>query len=78
MADEALQELRSFLAYLSSDDAEPLLHEFVTAKRIALYGAGREGLMIRAFTMRLFHLGLYAHVVGYMTTPPLGTGRVTS
>ena len=74
MADEALQELGSVFADLGPDATEPLLHELVAAKRIALYGAGREGLMIRAFTMRLFHLGLYAHVVGDMTTPPLGTG----
>lgn len=74
MADEALKELGLVFADLSSDAAEPLLRELVAAKRIALYGAGREGLMIRAFTMRLFHLGLDAHVVGDMTTPPLGTG----
>ena len=33
-----------------------------------------KGLMMRALTMRLFHLGLDAHVVGDMTTPPLGAG----
>jgi 6-phospho-3-hexuloisomerase len=30
--------------------------------------------MMRAFCMRLMHLGLDAHVVGDMTTPPLGRG----
>jgi 6-phospho-3-hexuloisomerase len=30
--------------------------------------------MMRALAMRLFHLGLDAHVVGDMTTPPLGEG----
>ena len=74
MADEALQELESVFTAMSADAAEPLLRELSEAKRIALYGAGREGLMIKAFTMRLFHLGLDAHVVGDMTTPPLGTG----
>ena len=47
---------------------------FLEAKRIATYGVGREGLMMRAFCMRLMHLGLDAHVVGDMTTPHLGKG----
>lgn len=44
------------------------------AKRIALYGVGREGLMMKSLAMRLFHLGLDAHVIGDMTTPPICTG----
>ena len=74
LADEALTELGAVFSALSPDAAEPLLDELVQANRIALYGVGREGLMMRALTMRLFHLGLDAHVVGDMTTPPLGTG----
>ncbi len=45
-----------------------------TAGRIAAYGVGREGLQIKGFAMRLFHLGLKASVVGDMTTPPIGKG----
>lgn len=74
LADEALDELGAVFAALSPDAAEPLISELVQAHRIALYGVGREGLMMRALTMRLFHLGLDAHVVGDMTTPPLGAG----
>lgn len=74
MAAEALRELGAVFAALSPDAAEPLLGELARANRIALYGVGREGLMMRALTMRLFHLGLDAHVVGDMTTPPLGPG----
>jgi 6-phospho-3-hexuloisomerase len=32
--------------------------------------------MMKALAMRLFHLGCDAHVVGDMTTPPVGTGDV--
>lgn len=74
LADGALHELGAVFAALSPDAAEPLLRELLAAKRVALYGVGREGLMMRALTMRLFHLGLDAHVVGDMTTPPLGAG----
>ncbi len=44
------------------------------ARRIALHGVGREGLMMKALAMRLFHLGLEASVVGDMTTPHIGQG----
>lgn len=39
--------------------------------RIFVYGVGREGLMLKALSMRLFHLGLSAHCVFDMTTPPI-------
>ncbi|KNA23903.1 hypothetical protein SOVF_019470 [Spinacia oleracea] len=40
--------------------------------RIFVYGVGREGLMLKALCMRLAHLGLSAHCVFDMTTPPIG------
>ncbi|KAG8390304.1 hypothetical protein BUALT_Bualt01G0069700 [Buddleja alternifolia] len=39
--------------------------------KIFVYGVGREGLMLKALCMRLFHLGLSAHCVFDMTTPPI-------
>jgi len=41
--------------------------------RVFLYGVGREGIMLKAFCMRLAHLGLSAHLVFDMTTPPIAT-----
>jgi 6-phospho-3-hexuloisomerase len=70
----ALDEIGQVVDALPDDVPEPLVSALLGAKRIALHGLGREGLMMRAFAMRLFHLGLDAHVVGDMTTPPLGTG----
>ncbi|XP_074318993.1 uncharacterized protein LOC141655868 [Silene latifolia] len=40
--------------------------------QIFVYGVGREGLMLKALCMRLAHLGLSAHCVFDMTTPPIG------
>jgi len=51
-----------------------LVEDLATAARIVTYGCGREGLMMRALTMRLYHLGLDIHVVGDMSCPPLGEG----
>lgn len=42
--------------------------------RVFVHGVGREGLMLKALCMRLFHLGIPAHVVGDVTTPPISPG----
>jgi 6-phospho-3-hexuloisomerase len=74
LAEGALEEVGAVFAALTSATADTLLAELQGARRIALYGVGREGLMMRAFAMRLYHLGLDAHVVGDMATPPVGEG----
>jgi 6-phospho-3-hexuloisomerase len=74
MADQALEELRSVFHNTTARAIDPLVKEILKARHICLYGVGREGLMMKAFAMRLFHLGLAAHVVGDMTTPPVGKG----
>lgn len=74
MASKAFAELGAVFDALSSTASDTLISEIENATRICLYGVGREGLMMRAFAMRLFHLGLDVHVVGDMTTPPVGTG----
>ena len=73
-AQQALSELGAVFTALGSETTTNLLAELERANRLCLYGVGREGLMMKAFAMRLFHLGLDAHVVGDMTTPPVGEG----
>jgi len=70
----ALDEIRGALASGAAEEVDRLCDELLKARRIATYGVGREGLMMRALCMRLMHLGLDAHVVGDMTAPPLGPG----
>ena len=74
MAKLALSELAEVLRRVSPDAPERMCAEILRARRIACYGVGREGLMMKALCMRLMHLGLDAHVVGDMTTPPVGKG----
>jgi 6-phospho-3-hexuloisomerase len=74
MFSGALDEIRAVLENGAAAEAEKMCDELLAARRIATYGVGREGLMMRALCMRLMHLGLDAHVVGDMTTPPLGRG----
>lgn len=74
LADALLAELRPGLAGQVLAQTAPLAEAIASAKRVACYGVGREGLMMRALAMRLYHLGCSAHVVGDMTTPPVGEG----
>lgn len=74
MAQKALAEIAGVLACTGSDEPERLCAEILQARRIICYGVGREGLMMKALCMRLMHLGLDAHFVGDMTTPPIGAG----
>ena len=74
MGRRALAEVGSVLDGVDPDAVAGMCDEIRAARRIACYGVGREGLMMKALCMRLMHLGLDAHVVGDMTTPPVGEG----
>jgi 6-phospho-3-hexuloisomerase len=74
LIESAAEEIRAASAATAPDALAAMAAEIAGAKRIALYGVGREGLMMRALAMRLYHAGLDAHVVGDMSCPPLGPG----
>ncbi|MDQ0468622.1 SIS domain-containing protein [Labrys wisconsinensis] len=74
LALRALDDLAGVFRVLPETAADALVDALATARRIAIYGAGREGLQMRGFAMRLFHLGLDVSVVADMTVPPLGAG----
>ena len=74
LATAAVQDLGGVCAAMDGAAVTPFVEAVAAARRIALYGVGREGLQIKGLCMRLFHLGLDAHMVGDMTTPPLGDG----
>jgi 6-phospho-3-hexuloisomerase len=71
---KATREIADVLSRIGAREVADAVEMIAGARRIALYGVGREGLMIKGLAMRLFHLGLDAHVVGDMSTPPLGSG----
>ena len=74
MAQRAIAEIAGVMERTAPGEAERMCAEILKARRIACYGVGREGLMMKALCMRLMHLGLDAHFVGDMTTPPIGAG----
>jgi 6-phospho-3-hexuloisomerase len=70
----ALGDLSAVFQRLDDVQVDRAVEAIAGARRIALYGVGREGLQVKGLAMRLYHLGLDAHVVGDMATPPLGAG----
>ncbi len=74
LAKGALSDLGRVFAKLPDAAADSLIEAIVGAKRIVLFGCGREGLQLRGFAMRLFHMGRDVAVWGDMTTPPVGPG----
>jgi 6-phospho-3-hexuloisomerase len=48
--------------------------QILDANRVFVAGVGRSGLVMRSFAMRLMHMGLTAHIVGYETTPAISAG----
>jgi 6-phospho-3-hexuloisomerase len=70
----ALADLAAVFARLDDAVVEAAVDEIAAARRVALYGCGREGLQMRGFCMRLFHLGRHVAMVGDMTTFPVGPG----
>ena len=71
---KAAEELRVAAAGVDPAALAGMVEELAAAKRVVCYGVGREGLMMRALAMRLYHMGLDAHVVGDMSCPPVGAG----
>jgi 6-phospho-3-hexuloisomerase len=73
-AARAAEELRAATAAIDPAALAGFVAALAEARRIVCHGVGREGLMMRALAMRLYHLGLDAHVVGDMSCPPVGAG----
>jgi 6-phospho-3-hexuloisomerase len=67
-----VKEIAFVQAHVNEDEALQLIQAILQARRIVVYGAGRMGLMSRAFTMRLMQLGFNAFVLGETTTPSVG------
>ncbi len=73
---------------LGEEEVEALIEAILSAKKVFVHGAGRSGLVAKAFAMRLMHLGINVFVVGEIITPAIekddllitisGSGETTS
>lgn len=64
-----LEEIQIVLSKVNDSEVDNLISEILNAKRIVVCGAGRVGMAIRGFGMRLGHLGFNAYTLGDSTVP---------
>ncbi len=74
LTEMVLAEHRQVLLDVRDDEVAKLLDALADAKRIQVFGMGRMKCAVRAFVMRLMHMGLDAHVVFDTTCPNIGPG----
>ena len=88
IVNTVIDELETCLRSIDETNAQEAIKMIDSAERVFCAGAGRSGLGIRAFAMRLMHMGKTAYVVGETTTPAIeekdllvigsGSGRTAS
>ncbi len=69
---QILDEVKPVLAGVSAEACNTAVEKLCATKRVFLAGAGRSGLLMQCFGMRLMHAGLMVHLVGDATTPSIG------
>jgi 6-phospho-3-hexuloisomerase len=60
--------------YQVEDFLKNLIEIYKEGRKVLVVGAGRSGLIGRAFAMRLMHLGFNVYVLGDTVVPPLRAG----
>lgn len=74
LVDSVIQENKTVLDKIDCGQTESLMQEILAANTIQIYGMGRMQLSVRAFAMRLKHMGFDCYVVYDTTTPHIGKG----
>jgi len=69
-----LAEIDGVLSKTNEKEVKILVKQILSAKKIVVCGAGRVGMAIRGFGMRLGHLGLNAYTLGDSVVPSIGKG----
>lgn len=77
-AEEIVSGISEAMRRLDLSQAEEMLEALLLARaegcKVLIVGAGRSGLVGRAFAMRLMHLGFDIYVMGETITPAVGDG----
>jgi 6-phospho 3-hexuloisomerase len=68
------KKIKLILSSISEEDIEKIKGLFFKSNRIFVYGAGRSGLVAKAFAIRLVHLGFQTFVIGETITAPVQNG----
>ncbi len=74
--DYVLDQARATTGSLDPRLVQSFLRELSDARRVFVYGAGRSGMVARAFAVRLYHLGYTVYVIGETVAAPVQKGDV--
>jgi 6-phospho-3-hexuloisomerase len=69
--EKLAQKIQEQLRAIDQKSIDQFVESLINAKRIFIVGAGRSGLVAKAFGMRLMHLGGTVYVVGEVITPAI-------
>jgi len=76
LVDSVLKENKEVLDSVSNDSLEALIDELLCADNVVCFGAGRMGLSLRSFSMRLNHLGIKSGFIGDTYLCPVTKGSI--
>lgn len=66
-----LIEINTVLSKIDENEVDEFVRNILSARKIIACGAGRVGMAVKGFVMRLKHLGLDAYVLGDANVPAL-------
>jgi len=72
--DYIQHKIKDILDEVTKKDIDKIIASFFEANRIFVYGAGRSGLVSKAFAIRLVHLGFQTFVIGETIGAPVKKG----
>lgn len=72
--DGVLGELATLYGRLKEAEVDRLVEALMGEGSLFVAGAGRSGLLLRCFTMRLMHMGKKVYMIGDVTTPSAQRG----
>jgi len=72
--EKILDEIKTTLNSSNFNDLDNFVNKIIKADKILVFGAGRVGLMMKTFAMRLSHLNLKCFFLGDVNLPKAGSG----
>jgi 6-phospho 3-hexuloisomerase len=69
-----VKHTESVVDSLNEEEVNSIIDCLLGAKKVFVYGAGRSGLVAKAFAMRLMHLGINVYVIGEILNPAIEEG----
>jgi 6-phospho-3-hexuloisomerase len=72
--DKVLNEVKKTLDSSNFDNLDCFVNKIINADKIVVFGAGRVGLVMKTFAMRLSHLDFECYFIGDVNLPKTNSG----